>query len=102
MGVSLLGVGWAWLGYGVVSVIRCSLSESSVRTSKTSSHTPALAHRVNRMWLVFQLPYLSGMWHQYAPLLSTHNTPFTKVRLSAAVLPRSPSLPGSRSSILCH
>jgi hypothetical protein len=67
---------------------------------ENSSHTPALVQRLKLLWLLFQLPFRLGNCYQQAPLHNTDNTPSAKVRLSEAVLPRSATLPGRRSSIL--
>jgi hypothetical protein len=85
-----------------LSIIRYSLSRSRASASNTRSHTPALAQRVKRLWTVLNLPYRSGRSDQRAPDRSTHNTPLTNNRLSAAVRPGSLALPGSSGPIRSH
>src|SRR6185312_8478811 len=91
-----------WTRTSVVSSIRYWLSGSAVSESNTRSHTPALAQRVKRLCTVFHLPYRSGRSCHHAPDRRTHKTAFTNNRLSAAVRPRSPALPGKRWAIRCH
>ena len=69
------------------SIITYLLSGSSSNTWKILSQIPDLAQRVNRLWTLFQLPYPGGRSFQWAPLRSTHRTPFTNFRLSLAVTP---------------
>ena len=67
----------------MVSSIKYWVSGSPVSESNTLSHTPALAQRVKRWWVVFHLPYRSGRSSHRAPDRKTHKTPFTNSRLSA-------------------
>src|SRR5262245_31607518 len=91
-----------WARTNVVSSMRYSFLRSLVRTSKTRSQTPLLAQRAKRVWTLFHFPYRSGRSCQCAPERSTHRTPLTNRRLSSAVRPGSPGLPGSRLSIRRH
>jgi hypothetical protein len=91
-----------WARTKLVSSMRYSLRRSLVSTTKTRSQTPALAQREKRVCTLFHLPYRSGRSLQRAPERSTHNTPSTNRRLSLAVRPRSPALPGRRASIRAH
>ncbi len=70
--------------------------------SKTRSQTAVLAQREKRLCTLFGLPYRSGRSCQWAPERSTHKTPFTNRRLSAAVRPGSRALPGRRSAMRSH
>src|SRR5215210_4645200 len=86
----------------VVSSMRYSFLRSLVRTSKTRSHAPFLAQRTKRVCTLFHLPYRAGRSCQRAPERRTHKTPLTNRRLSPAVRPGSPALPGSKASMRCH
>ena len=76
-------------------------SSTSIRSClKTRSQVPRLAQRSKRLYTVFQLPYLSGMSRQGAPVFSRHITALTKSR--SPRLARGPRLVGIRGSICCH
>jgi len=62
-----------------------SMSEPTSSTSircclKSRSHIPRFAHRSNRLYTVFQLPYRSGISRQGAPVFTRHITALTKSR----------------------
>src|SRR6516225_5109849 len=77
-----------------------SHSRSGSRNSwKIRAHTPLAAQRSKRRQIEFQLPNRSGRSRQGAPVLAIHRTASIKRRLSLAVTPGSPSLPGNRSLI---
>lgn len=75
-------------------------SSSMHNALKTRSHTPRFAHRAKRLYVVFQLPYRSGMSRQGAPVLSRHMTALTKFR--SPRLDRGPGWTGNRSAIFAH
>jgi hypothetical protein len=81
-----------------------SMSEptsSSMRSAlKTCSHTPRLAHRAKRLYVVFHGPYRSGMSRHGAPVFSRHITALTKTRSPS--WERGPGWTGSRSFNFAH
>jgi hypothetical protein len=76
-------------------------TSSPIRSSlKTRSHTPRFAQRANRLYVVFQLPYRSGISRQGAPVLRRHMTAFTNTR--SPRFETGPGLTGSRPTIVAH
>jgi hypothetical protein len=75
-------------------------SSSTRRAWKTRCHTPRFAHRAKRLYVVFQLPYRSGMSRQGAPVLSRHITALTKERSPRRE--RGPRVLGNRSRRVAH
>lgn len=90
-----------WARMTVESSIRHSRS-GSCQACKRRSHTPRLAHRLNRWNTEFHSPKRSGKSRHGAPVLAIHKTALIKQRLSSAVRPGSLGLPGRRFLILCH
>jgi hypothetical protein len=90
-----------WARMTVESSIRHSRS-GSCQTRNRRSHTPRLHQRLNRWKTEFHSPKRSGKSRHGAPVLAIHKTALMKPRLSSAVRPGSPGLPGSRSLILRH
>src|SRR5262245_9556192 len=68
----------------------------------TRAHTPLADQRSKRRQVEIQLPKRSGRSRQGAPVLPIHKTASMNSRLSLAVTPGSPSLPGNRSLIRCQ
>src|SRR5215469_6287756 len=68
----------------VLSIIAYSLLPSAARCSKTRSHTPALAQRLNRRCVFFQSPKRSGRSRHGIPARYLYSTASTKRRLSRA------------------
>jgi hypothetical protein len=90
----------SWCARITVPSINEPTSSSTRRVSKTRSQTPRLAHRAKRLYVVFQLPYRSGMSRQGAPVLSLHMTAFRKARSPRR--DRGPGWIGSRSFTIAH
>jgi hypothetical protein len=87
-----------WARRTVESSLRPSRS-GSCQACKSRAHTPCLHQRLNRWKTEFHSPKRSGKSRQGAPVLAIHRTALTKLRLSSAVRPGSPGLPGRRSLI---
>lgn len=79
-----------------------SVSASAANVLKIICQTPALAHRINRLWTLGHFPYSDGKALHAAPLRATHITADINFRLSIAVLPGSDFLPGKLSLIFSH
>lgn len=77
-------------------------SSSPPSASSTRPQTPRLHQRLNLLYDVFQGPNRSGKSRQGAPVRAIQNTAFTNSRLSSAVRPGSPGLPGSKCAIAVH
>src|SRR5262249_35443439 len=76
---------------------RMSHSRSgSCRSWKIRCQRPFCAQRLKRFQTLFQLPKRSGRSRQAAPVLASHSTASMNRRLSWAVTPGAPALPGSR------
>jgi hypothetical protein len=90
----------SWCARMTVPSMREPTSSSIRNALKTCSHTPRLAHLANRLYVVFQLPYRSGMSRQGAPVLSRHITALTK-SLSPR-LDRGPGWIGSKFTRVAH
>src|SRR5215472_1126992 len=69
----------------VLSIIAYLLLPSAARCSKTRSHTPALAQRLNRRCVFFQSPKRSGRSRHGIPARYLYSTASTKRRLSRAI-----------------
>ncbi|QIE29642.1 hypothetical protein SBC2_77180 (plasmid) [Caballeronia sp. SBC2] len=82
----------------VLSMKTSSKSASTANASKTSCHMPLRDHRAKRMYTLFQRPNSAGKSRHGAPVRAIHSTASTNSRLSAAVRPRSPALPGSNNA----
>lgn len=90
----------SWCARTTVPSMSEPTSSSMHRSLKTRSHTPRLAQRAKRLYVVFQLPYRSGMSRQGAPVFSRHMTAFTKARSPRR--DRGPGCTGSRSFTFSH
>ena len=86
----------------VESIKMCSISPSPATACATRCQTPSRRHRAKRIYTVCQRPNSVGRSRQGLPVRPIHSTASTNQRLSAAVRPRSPSLPGRMSLILFH
>ena len=78
------------------------VSGSLLNALKRLSQTPACVQRRNRQWAVRQLPSSGGKSRQGDAVRASQRTASTNSRLSAAVRPRSPFLPGTSGSIHAH
>ena len=90
-----------WARMTVESSIRHSRS-GSCQACKRRPHTPRLDQRLNRWKTEFHAPNRSGRSRHGAPVRAIHKTALMKPRLSSAVCPGSPGLPGTQSLILFH
>jgi hypothetical protein len=90
----------SWCARTTVPSMSEPTSSSLRRALKTPSHTPRFAHRAKRLYVVFQVPYRSGMSRQDAPVLSRHITALTNER--SPNRDRGPGWTGSRSSTFAH
>ena len=79
-----------------------STSASVAHSLKTLSHTPLFCQRAKPRYTLFQGAKSSGRSRHGAPERAIQSTASTNRRLSAAVRPRSPGLPGSRWKIRSH
>ena len=86
----------------VESMMRYSKSGSSTKALKRLSQTPFLAHRRKRWNTLFQAPNSKGRSRHGDPVRAIQRTASMNKRLSLPLLPRSPLLPGMRSSIRSH
>jgi hypothetical protein len=91
-----------WARMAVLSIMTSSRSGSWLSAWNTRSQTPVLVQRANRVNVVCQLPNSGGRSRQGAPVRPIHSTASTNRRLSRAVTPRSPALPGSKAWIRAH
>ena len=83
------------------SSINCLPSLTLLPHAGIGSGMPAPRNdRVASVRIDWQLPYPAGRGMRRAPLRSTHRTLSTKLRLSLAVTPAGPGLPGKNDSIL--
>jgi hypothetical protein len=57
----------SWCARTTVPSMREPTSSSIRSALNTCSHTPRLAHRANRLYVVFQLPYIAPGCHARAP-----------------------------------
>ena len=92
----------AWALQMVASTRTYSKSGSLLNALKRLSQTPACVQRRNRQWAVRQLPSSGGKSRQGDAVRASQRTASTNSRLSAAVRPRSPFLPGTSGSIHAH
>lgn len=90
----------SWCALITVPSMSEPTSSSIRRVLKIRSHTPLLAHRAKRLYVVFQLPYRSGMSRQGAPVLSRHMTALTNPRSPS--LDRGPGWTGSSAATFAH
>jgi hypothetical protein len=91
-----------WARTIVESSSRFDNSESPPSVLSTRPQTSRLHQRLNRLYDVFHGPNRSGKSRHGAPVRAIQNTALTNIRLSWAVRPGSPDLPGSRGSIAVH
>ena len=84
------------------SIISHSKSGSSTSTANSLSQTPLLRQRMKRRCVLLQPPNSGGRSRQGAPVRKIHNTALTKRRLSLAVPPQSPGLPGRWGESFSH
>jgi hypothetical protein len=90
----------SWCARTTVPSMSDPTSSSTRSALKIPSHTPRLAHRAKRLYVVFHGPYRSGMSRQGAPVLSRHITALTKGR--SPRWDRGPGWTGNRPSIATH
>ncbi len=86
----------------VESISTRLISVSSDTACATRSHTPLRRHREKRMYTVCHRPNSFGKSRHGQPVRSIQRTASTNQRLSVAVRPGSPSLPGKTDSIRAH
>ena len=86
----------------VPSIIRYSKSGSTHNFSNKRCHTPFVDQRSKRRQVLFQWPISGGRSRQGEPVRKIQRTQSMNSRLSRAVTPRSPSLPGRSSLIDSH
>lgn len=86
----------------VLSSISTSISRSPLTAATIRCHTPDLPHRLNLMYVVCQLPSSAGKSRHGEPVRTIHSTASKNSRLSRAVAPRSPTLPGNSGSSFFH
>lgn len=86
----------------VESISTRLISVSSDTACATRSHTPLRRHREKRMYTVCHRPNSFGRSRHGQPVRPNHRTASTNQRLSVAVRPGSPSLPGNTDSIRAH
>ena len=91
-----------WARIAVLSSITSSRSRSALMAANNRSNTPALVQRENRVNVVCQLPSSAGISRHGAPVRPIHSTASRNNRLSFAVTPQSPALPGNWSLIRSH
>ncbi len=91
-----------WTRTMVPSMIAYSKSGSADKLWKRLSNTPFLAQRRKRVATEFHLPKLACRSRQGEPVRAIQNTASTNKRLSSAVRPGSPGLPGSSGAIRAH
>jgi hypothetical protein len=90
----------SWCARTTVPSMSEPTSSSMQSALKTRSHTPRFAHRAKRLYVVFQVPYRSGMSRQGAPVLRRHITALTNERSPSR--DRGPGCTGSRSFTVAH
>ena len=88
-----------WTRTIVPSTITYSKSGSPDKALRIFSKIPFLDQRRKRRNALFQLPKPAGKSRQGAPVRTIHKTASTNNRLSAAVRPGSPLLPGKSGAI---
>lgn len=86
----------------VESINTCLISVSSATAWITRSHTPLRRHLEKRMYTVCHRPNVFGKSRHGQPVRPIQRTASTNQRLSVAVRPGSPSLPGKTDSIRAH
>lgn len=86
----------------VESISTCSISVCPATAWITRSHTPLRRHLEKRMYTVCHRPNSFGRSRHGQPVRPTQRTASINQRLSAAVRPGSPSLPGNTDSIRAH
>ena len=91
-----------WTRTIVPSTITYSKSGSPDKALKIFSKIPFLDQRRKRRNALFQLPKPMGKSRQGAPVRTIHKTASTNNRLSAAVRPGSPLLPGKSGEIFSY
>jgi hypothetical protein len=91
-----------WARTTVLSIISASKSRSPLTASTTCCHTPDSPQRLNRVYVVCQLPNSAGKSRQGEPVRTIHKTASKNRRLSCAVAPRSPAFPGNNGSNFSH
>ena len=79
-----------------------SMSGSSMQASSRRSQTPASRHRMNRRCVLLHPPYSGGKSRHGAPVRKIQKTALTNFRLSLAIPPHVPRLPGRCGSIFDH
>jgi hypothetical protein len=77
-------------------------SVSAPSTATIRCQTPLLPQREKRVYTLCQLPNDSGRSRHGLPVRAIHKTASTNCRLSLAVTPQSPALPGNRCSMRSH
>jgi hypothetical protein len=91
-----------WARTAVLSIINASRSRSPLTDSTKRCHTPVSPQRLKRVYVVCQLPNSAGKSRHGEPVRTIHNTASKNRRLSCAVAPGSPGLPGNRGSSFTH
>jgi hypothetical protein len=91
-----------WARTIVESSNKLESSESLLTDSKTRPQTPRLHQRLNLRKAEFHGPNRSGKSRHGDPVRAIQNTALRNNRLSAAVRPGSPALPGSTCLIAAH
>lgn len=86
----------------VESINTCLISVWSATAWITRSHTPLRRHLEKRMYTVCHRPNAFGKSRHGQPVRPIQRTASTNQRLSVAVRPGSPSLPGKTDSIRAH
>lgn len=86
----------------VLSIMSISKSASLLTTSLMRFHTPYSPQRLNRVYVVCQLPNSFGRSRHGEPVRMIHNTASKNSRLSCAVAPGSLAFPGNSSPIFSH
>ena len=90
----------SWCARTTVPSMSAPTSSSRHNALKTRSHTPLLAHRAKRLYVVCHGPYRSGMSRQGAPVFSRHMIALTKARFPRR--DRGPGWTGSRVATFSH
>ena len=78
------------------------MSGSSMQTSSNRSQTPASRQRMKRRCVLLHPPYSGGKSRHGAPVRKIQKTALTNFRLSLAIPPHVPRLPGRCGSIFAH
>ena len=85
---------WGCTLMWLASIISHSRSGSSMRTSSNPSQIPLSRQRMKRRWVLLQPPISGGKSRHGAPVRRIQNTALINWRLSLALPPHAPALPG--------